>query len=80
MDRAQTDPISVQRNVILGLLLVLAAAAWAVLVWQGAGGDMDMAMDSPTMGMRAPLFLTIWVDHDGGHDVSDRRAHDPHLP
>ena len=50
-----------QRNVILGLLLALAAAAWALLAWQGAGSDMDMAMASPTMGMRAPLFLAIWV-------------------
>jgi len=61
MARAQVDPISFQRNVILGLLLVLAAAAWAELVWQGAEGDMAMAMDSPTMGLRAPLFLAIWV-------------------
>ncbi len=59
MDRVQTDPILLQRNVILGLLLALAAAAWATLAWQGA--DMDMAMDSPTMGLRAPLFLSIWV-------------------
>jgi predicted metal-binding membrane protein len=51
----------VQRNVILGLLLVLAAASWALLLWQGAGADMGMAMASPTMGMRAPLFLAIWV-------------------
>ena len=61
MNRAQTDPISFQRNVILGLLLALAAAAWAVLVWQGKGADMGMAMDSPTMGLRAPLFLAIWI-------------------
>jgi predicted metal-binding membrane protein len=61
MDRAQTDPILFQRNVILGLLLALAAAAWAALVWQGAGADMDMAMHLPTMGLRAPLFLAIWV-------------------
>ena len=61
MDRAQADPISFQRNVILGLLLALSAAAWAALVWQGADADMDMAMDSPTMGLRAPLFLAIWV-------------------
>src|ERR1700688_4762833 len=61
MDRAQTDPISFQRNVILGLLLALAAAAWAALAWQGAGAEMDMAIDSPTMGLRAPLFLAIWV-------------------
>src|SRR5712692_8578104 len=61
MDRARTDPISFQRNVILGLLLLLAAAAWAALVWQGAGADMATAVDSPTMGLRAPLFLAIWV-------------------
>jgi predicted metal-binding membrane protein len=61
MDRAQTDPISFQRNVILGLLLARAAAAWAALVWQGTGADMDMAMNLPTMGLRAPLFLAIWV-------------------
>src|SRR3954465_2462966 len=61
MNRAQTDPVSFQRNIILGLLLALATAAWAVLVWQGAGADMDMAMDTPPMGLRAPLFLAIWV-------------------
>jgi predicted metal-binding membrane protein len=57
MNRVLRDPISVQRNVILILLLVLAAAAWALLIRQGSG----MAMASPTMGLRAPLFLTIWV-------------------
>src|SRR3954453_19085942 len=61
MNRAQTDPVSFQRNIILGLLLVLATAAWAVLVWQGRSADMDMAMDTSTMGLRAPLFLAIWV-------------------
>jgi predicted metal-binding membrane protein len=44
----------------LGLLLSLAAAAWAVLAWQGAVGHMDMT-NSPTMGLRAPLFLAIWI-------------------
>jgi predicted metal-binding membrane protein len=61
MDSTRADPLSVQRNVILGLLLALATTAWALLVWQGDGADMGMAMASPTMGMRAPLFLTIWV-------------------
>ena len=61
MARTQTDQLLVQRNVILGLLLALAAASWALLVWQGSGDEMDMPMASPTMGMRAPLFLTIWV-------------------
>lgn len=59
MEGAQT--YSFQRNLIFGLLLALAAAAWAALVWRGTGADMGMAMQSPTMGMRAPLFLTIWV-------------------
>ena len=61
MQPAQADSLAVHRIVILGLLLVLAAASWALLVWQTAGVDMDMAMATPTMGMRAPLFLTIWV-------------------
>jgi predicted metal-binding membrane protein len=32
-----------------------------VLVWQSADADMDMTMASSTMGLRAPLFLAIWV-------------------
>ena len=56
MERAQTDTerLQVQRNIILGVLLALAVTAWVLLAWQGAGSDMDMAMASPTMGMRAP--------------------------
>jgi len=60
IDEAHTNQLSVQRNVILGLLLILAAVAWAVLVWQSAGAD-NMAMASSTMGMRAPLFTTFWA-------------------
>ena len=61
MERAGTDLLSLQRNVILALLLGVAAIAWAWLVWLGAGGDGEMAMSGPTMGMRAPLFLAMWV-------------------
>ena len=61
MDDAQANHLSVQRNIILGLLLALAAAAWAVLVWQSGGTNTNMVMNSITMGLRAPLFLTIWV-------------------
>ena len=61
IEHVRIHPISFQRNVILGLLLALAATAWAALVWQGGGANMEMAMDSPTMGLRAPLFLAIWV-------------------
>jgi predicted metal-binding membrane protein len=56
-----TDRIFVQRNVVLGLLLALAAVAWILLVWQGIGVGGDMAMGSPTMGMRAPMFLMVWI-------------------
>jgi hypothetical protein len=39
---------------------MLAAAAWALLVWQALTVDAATAM-MPTMGMGAPLFLAIWV-------------------
>src|SRR5918911_2092252 len=62
MDGTQTLAFRAQRNAILGLLLALAAAAWALLLaWHGSDPGMDMAMASPTMGLRAPLFLAIWV-------------------
>jgi predicted metal-binding membrane protein/nitrogen-specific signal transduction histidine kinase len=61
LDEAHANSLSVQRNVILGLLLTLATVAWAVLVWQSTGADMDMTMASSTMGMRAPVFLAIWA-------------------
>ena len=60
MDETHANPLSVQRNVILGLLLTLAAVAWAVLVWRSAGAD-RMTMASSTMGMRAPLFSAFWA-------------------
>jgi predicted metal-binding membrane protein len=61
MQQARLDPLSVQRNLVLGLLLVLAALAWALLAWQATNPAMDMPMASPTMGLRGPLFLAIWV-------------------
>jgi predicted metal-binding membrane protein len=57
----RANRLSVQRNVILGLLLALATGAWVVLLWQSADADMDMTTSSPTMGLRMPLFLAIWV-------------------
>ena len=30
-----------------------------MLIWQQIG--MDMAMNTPTMGMQAPLFLAVWM-------------------
>ena len=61
MERVQTARFLAQRNAILGLLLMLAAAAWVLLAWQNPGTHMDMATGSPSMGMRALLFLAIWV-------------------
>src|SRR4051794_11018981 len=43
---------------ILTLLLVLAAASWAILIWQSRTAR---GMGGLTMGMGAGLFLAIWV-------------------
>ena len=56
---ASSYPMPRERNLILGLLLVLAAAAWALLIWQATMADGGMM--GLTMGMGAPLFLAIWV-------------------
>jgi predicted metal-binding membrane protein len=48
-----------ERTFILALLLILAAASWAVLIWQSRMmKSMGMGL---TMGMGAALFLAIWV-------------------
>ncbi|MBI4283005.1 MAG: DUF2182 domain-containing protein [Chloroflexi bacterium] len=47
-----------ERRVILTLLLLFAAASWFLLVWQSARTNGEM---TPTMGMRAPIFLANWV-------------------
>jgi predicted metal-binding membrane protein len=51
-----------QRNVVLALLLAVAAACWGWLLLRngGAGGNMA-AMARPTMGLPAPAFLVMWV-------------------
>lgn len=54
---------TLQRNIILALLIAIAAAAWILLIWQQMGMDADMRMEmySLTMGMQAPLFLAVWM-------------------
>ncbi len=59
METIGAYPLPRERNLIIGALLALAAAAWGVLIWQSArmgGGAMGL-----TMGMGAPLFVAIWV-------------------
>ena len=44
---------------MLGMLLALAAAAWAVLVWQHADATMDMT--APVTWVRVAAVLVMWV-------------------
>lgn len=60
MAATSSYPLRGQRNLILASLLVLAAAAWALLVWQAMADDGVMAMGL-TMGMAAPLFIAMWA-------------------
>lgn len=61
MTTTNASPFPRERKLILGVLLILAAASWVLLIWQSA------AMNSPamgmglTMGMSAILFIAIWV-------------------
>jgi predicted metal-binding membrane protein len=61
MYRNPLGSADVQRNLILVLLLAAAAACWIALLMAGRGGEPDMVMASPTMGLGAPLFLAVWV-------------------
>lgn len=56
-----STPLARARVAILGALLVLAAAAWAVLVWQSSMTDTDDMENMLTMDMGVPLFLAIWA-------------------
>jgi len=57
-----SSPLPRERNLILGSLLVLSAAAWALLIGQALVGDEQaMGQGGLTMGMGAPLFIAIWV-------------------
>jgi predicted metal-binding membrane protein len=51
-----------QRRIILALLILLAAASWALLFWPGANPHAaHMATLGPTMGLAAPLFSAAWT-------------------
>ena len=48
-----------ERTLLLALLMILAAASWALLIWQSrTTNGMGMGL---TMGMGAVFFLAIWV-------------------
>ena len=55
---------STQRNLVIALLLAVAAVCWVWLLTRASDG-MDtatgMAMTSPTMGLPAPVFLVMWI-------------------
>jgi len=58
-DEAEVDPLTRERNIILILLLALAIAAWAVLIWQHDMANMDLA--EPSVRPHASPFLAMWV-------------------
>ena len=61
MTTANASPFLRERKLILGLLLILAAASWAVLIWQSAAMNSQAMAMGLTMGMSTGLFIAIWV-------------------
>ena len=59
MTTTTPSPLPRERNLILASLLLLTVAAWAILIWQSTSADEQMM--GLTMGMRAPIFVAIWV-------------------
>jgi predicted metal-binding membrane protein len=61
MHVSSTTPSLLQREryLILGVLLVLAALAWGLLIWQAP--MMNNQAMGLTMGMSAVLFIAIWA-------------------
>ncbi len=56
---AVSAPLKRERTLLFATLLLLAAGAWAAVIWQSQAADDEMM--SLTMGMGAPLFLGVWV-------------------
>ena len=50
--------LAAQQRVLLGMLLALAGAAWALTMYQSDANSMDMGL---TMGLTGPVFLTVWA-------------------
>ncbi|HEU5438848.1 MAG TPA: DUF2182 domain-containing protein [Ktedonobacterales bacterium] len=60
---ADSAPFLRERRLILALLLLLAAAAWGLLIWQASAmNGQAMGMNTGlTMGMSGVLFIAIWI-------------------
>ena len=54
-------PFPRERKLILSLLLILAAASWALLIWQSVAMNSQAMGMGLTMGMSAVLFIAIWA-------------------
>jgi predicted metal-binding membrane protein len=61
MDRTLLASPTVQRHIVLLLLVAAAASCWAVLLAQAGRAGPGMAMAAPTMGLPALAFLALWV-------------------
>lgn len=61
MATSDTYPLLRQQKLILVLLLSLAAASWALLIWQSATMNSQAMGMGLTMGMSAVLFIALWV-------------------
>jgi len=59
MADSTTPTLQRDRSLILGGLLMLAALAWALLIWQAS--TMSHQAMGLTMGMSAILFIAIWI-------------------
>jgi len=56
---APAAPLTRERQFLLATLLLLAALAWLIVIWQSRSTNGEMM--SLTMGMGAPVFLGVWV-------------------
>ena len=61
MSTVNAYPFPRERKLILSLLLILAAASWALLIWQSVVMNSQAMGMGLIMGMSAVLFIAIWV-------------------
>ena len=61
MTTTNASPFPRERKLILSVLLILAAASWALLIWQSVAMNSQVMEMGLTMGMSAGLFIAIWV-------------------